>query len=194
MKKLLLLLFSIIFTLIIAVGCNKPDSAEEALKEADIKADEIYNIENYDYIEVLFYKDKETQHLTAGIFNIEDNGNRKFFKYIDFNNMLSINNEKISVGATFGNKTLVQHEFTFQYGTINDSQIEKVKLYMVGDLEHDDIYATVVDLDGLRIWYSFLDTTGFFNVQEGISKNGEVIYSNNLVFTNINSEHVNREY
>lgn len=191
MKKSLLLLLSIIFTLIIAVGCNKPYSAEEALKEADIEADEIYNIENYDYIEVLFYKDKETQHLTAGIFNIEDNGNRKFFKYVDFHNVLSMNDEKISVGATFGNKTLDQPEFTFQYGTINDSQIEKIKLYMVGNLEHDDRYAEVIDLCGLRIWYSFLDTSGFFNVQEGISKNGEVIYSSNPAFTNITSINTN---
>lgn len=187
MKKSLFLLFSIICTLSLIVGCTKPNTAEEALKKVNLEADEIYSIENYDYIEVLFYKDKGTQHLTAGIFNVEDNGNRSFIKFVDFHNMLSVNNEKISVGATFGNKSLNEPEFTFQYGIINDPQIEKVKLYMIGDLEHEDRYATVINFEGLRVWYTFLDTTGFFNVQEGISNNGDVIYSSNEAFTNTNS-------
>jgi len=41
--------------------------------------------------------------------------------------------------------------------------------------------AKIVNIDGLRVWYTFIDTNNtIFNVQQGLSKDGKIIYDSFL--------------
>lgn len=184
MKKIILI-FSVFAFFLLLTGCNKPDTAEAALKEAGMEAESIYLTENYDNVEVMFYKDNETKHPYASIFNVEDDGSRSFITYVDFYDMNASDNEKITVGASYGQKSMNQPDFMLQYGVINDTQIEKVKLYMFGNSKYDR-YAETINMDGIRVWYTFLDVNNlFFNIHEGISENGDIVYTNDPAFSNI---------
>ncbi len=184
MKKIILI-FSVFTFFLLITGCNKPDTAEEALKKTGMEAESIYLTENYDNVEVMFYKDNETKHPYASIFNVEDDGSRSFITYVDFYDMHASYNEKITVGASYGHKSMNQPDFMLQYGVINDTQIEKVKLYMFGNSKYDR-YAETINMDGIRVWYTFLNVNNlFFNIHEGISENGDIVYTNDPAFSNI---------
>lgn len=186
MRKSLFFALSIMLIIIFSTGCNKSITSEEALMKANIETETIYLTENYEYIEILFYKDKETKQPAAGIFNVDDKGNKMFIKYVDFKELIAFKDDILNMGATFGNISVGEPGFTFQYGIINEPQIEKVKLYMIGNLEYDDRYAKIINMDGIRIWYTFIkDDNVFFNVYAGFSINDDVIYSNNPAITNI---------
>ena len=41
-------------------------------------------------------------------------------------------------------------------------------------------------MDGIRVWYTFLDLNNlFFNIHEGISESGDIVYTNDPAFSNI---------
>lgn len=175
MKKLFLLLISSVFAFLVSAGCSTPTTVEGALKRVNIETSKIYAADKFNNIIVAFYKDKKTGHQTAGLF-IQENGRISFI----IQNDLELNNSldsALTMEAYLTNRTDKLPEFTFQYGIINNPQIINVKLHM-NDYKFEDRYAKIIEINGLRIWYTVIDTKRIYNIFMGISKDGNAIYSN----------------
>ena len=176
MRKFLFLFVVVISLQLLLSGCSNQTTVEGALKEVNIEIEKIYSVVCYNNISIAFYKDKKSGHQTVGLFNTEKE-KLSFIKQQDL--QLNVNVfEDITFTALFQDKGQNSTEFCFQFGTINNPQIDKIKLHMTDPNNFGDRFAEIIELDGLRVWYTFLDVSRMFNIQQGISKDGKVVYSN----------------
>jgi len=150
---------------------------EQALKEVNVEPEKIYKIDHFeDHIIAIFYKDKRTEQNRVDLFKRHD---RRLEFIIQQEIKPEADFEKdITFGAYLQDRTEKLPEFSFQYGIIYNPDIEMVNLHMQGDDAVEDRYAKIIEIDGFRVWYTFLDNKKIFNIQQGISKDGELIYSN----------------
>lgn len=176
MKRHILLITSIVIVMTLFTGCSKQNTIEEVLEKANVMVDKVYFTDNFKNITVAFYKEKNTKQNYVGVFSkIEERYNLLSQERLqqDLNT-----NEEITFNALMHDKTEEIPEFSFQFGIINNPQIETINLHMTGEPYVEDRHAEVVEIESLKIWYTHLDIKKIFNIQQGLSKEGKVIYSN----------------
>ncbi|MFZ7101093.1 MAG: hypothetical protein ACOWWO_00345 [Peptococcaceae bacterium] len=169
-KKLLPIMILVMFFL---HGCGgKQISVKQALHEAGTDVKEIYHIEEFGDKAAAFYQKDQSEVLTVGLFYKIQNGwhfiiEDELGKQEDFNRGLT--------RTIFMQSKTEIPEFSFLYGIINNSKIEKVNLHMTSGDENDR-YAIVRKIKGRRVWYDLLEGSRTFNICQGISKDGEIIF------------------
>lgn len=173
-------MISITVILTLLSGCSSQNTIEEALGKVNVKVDKIYFVDNFDNITIAFYKEKVSEQKNIGIF-FKEKERYTFISQQDLQSSLN-NNEDITFNAFLHDKTKDIPEFSFQFGLINKPQIENVNLHMAGEQRVDDRYAEITKIEGLRVWYTYLDTKRIFNIQQGLSKDGKVIFSNSKAY------------
>ncbi len=178
MKKFLNLIT--IFGLIITffTGCDSTTTINEALKNVNIEVDKIVHTDSFGEIIIAFYQDKESDHQMVGLFQ-KDKDNIDFIIQLDLQEDITMD-EELTARAYLQDKTKALPEFSFQFGVIRNSQIKNVSLHMTDNTDFEDRYAKVIEIDGLRVWYSFIDAKRIFNIHQGISNEGEIIFSNSV--------------
>lgn len=184
MKKFHLLLVTIvlllILSIIVSIDFNRPNTIEEALEKVNVNIDKIYFIDNFDNITIAFYKEKISGHQTVGVFS---NQKGRFSFIIQQDLQWNLNaNEEITFNTVMHDKTNGIPEYSLQFGIINNPQIENIILHMSGEAYLEDRHAEIIQLDGLRVWYTYLDTKRIFIIQQGLSKDGKVIYTNSKIY------------
>jgi hypothetical protein len=179
-KKFLLLPVVIVFIIMLLIGCSDQATIEAALEKVNVKVDKTYLVDDFDNITIAFYKEKSSGHQMVGVFNKE----KKRFSFISQQDLqLNMNtNEEVTFNAFLHDEIDGIPEYSFQFGVINNPQIENINLHMAGEPYLEDRHAKIIQIDSLTIWYTYLDISRIFNIQQGLSKDGKIIYSNNKAY------------